>query len=148
MQPPLGKERPQNSPTNPHPFFPHPFLLTSRTLSPPQSFIHSFTTINCPCPPPPPAFTHSFTTRNCPWPPTFTHSFTTRNCPCPPLFRSIPLVPGPPCCLLCSLSRPLSISCRPASRTRSLCACCSGLAWKRLSTEELRVPRRVSPTPC
>ena len=78
----------------------------------------------------------------------FVYSFTTLNCPCPPLFLSIPLVPGPPCCLLCSLKCPLSISCLPAFRTRSFWACCSGVAWKRRSTEELRVPRRVSPTPC
>ena len=76
------------------------------------------------------------------------YSFTTFNSPLPPLFRSIPFVPGPACCLLFSLKCPLSISCLPPARTRSLCACCSGLAWKRRSTLLLRVPRRVSPTPC
>lgn len=85
--------------------------------------IHSFTTLSCPCPCPP-----------LPLPP-------------PPLFRSIPFVPTPPCCLLCSLRCPLSISCLPEFKTRSLCACCWGGAWKRRSTDELRVPRRVSPTP-
>lgn len=82
------------------------------------------------------------------------HSFTTLSCPCPPfplppppLFLSIPFVPTPPCCLLCSLRCPLSISCLPEFKTRSLCACCWGGAWKRRSTDELRVPRRVSPTP-
>ena len=95
-----------------------------RSLTHPS--VHSFTTLNCPCPCPPP-------------PPPLPLP--------PPFFLNIPFVPKPPCCLLCSLRCPLSISCLPEFKTLSLCACCWGEAWKRRSTDELRVPRRVSPTP-
>ena len=77
-----------------------------------------------------------------------THSFTTLNCPCPPLFRKIPFGFRPPCALLLSLNRPLSISCLPPSRTWLFLAIASGFCPTRLSIAWLKVPRRVSPAPC
>ena len=62
-----------------------------------------------------------------------THLFTTLNCPCSPLFRKIPFGFMPPCALLLSLNRPLSISCLPPSRTWLFLAIASGFCPTRLS---------------
>ena len=75
------------------------------------------------------------------------HSFTTLSCPCPPLFRSIPFGLIPPCALLLSLSRPLSTSCLPPSRTRLFFSTAAESPPPCLSSAWFKVPRRVSPAP-
>jgi hypothetical protein len=77
--------------------------------------------------------------------------FPLSSCPCWLIgFRKIfPTVCAFSRSLTESWNLPVSISARPAARVCSFLARVSGEAWPNLrSMVELRVPRRVSPTPC